>query len=134
MPREWCTAPAILPVFSSSGASRTSSTSALPFVIRSRACAGVIFGTAAFAVSINCLTLVVIFDSLMDGTPRVVDVSEHETLPTIKSPHGEGLREPPPAAFDHQNCAQINRSTITARAGRSWRKGVIDEPATALAF
>src|SRR5262245_21114041 len=90
MPREWCTAPAILPVFSNSGASRTSSTSALPFVIRSRACAGVIFGTAAFAVSLNCLTLVVIFDSLMDGTPRVVDVSEHETLPTIKSPTARG--------------------------------------------
>src|SRR4030081_164548 len=59
MPRETCTAPATLPLFSTSGASRTSTTSVLPFAIISCAWAGVIFGTAALAASIICLTLVV---------------------------------------------------------------------------
>src|SRR3974390_124085 len=58
MPRETCRAPATLPLLSNSGASRTSTTSVLPFVMISRACAGVIRGTAAFAASIICLTLV----------------------------------------------------------------------------
>src|SRR6516164_7836089 len=57
MPRETFRAPATLPLLSTSGASRTSTTSALPFAIISRACAGVIRGTAAFAASIICLML-----------------------------------------------------------------------------
>ena len=58
MPRDTCTAPAILPVFSTSGASRTSTTSVFPFTIISFACAGVIRGTAALAASIICFTFV----------------------------------------------------------------------------
>src|SRR5579863_8933505 len=65
MPRETCTAPATLPLFSTSGASRTSTTSALPLAIISFARAGVIFGTTALAVSIICLTLSAIFTSLV---------------------------------------------------------------------
>ena len=42
-----------------SGASRTSTTSVLPLLIISRACAGVMRGTAALAASIICFTLVV---------------------------------------------------------------------------
>src|SRR5437773_6142613 len=57
MPRDTCSAPAILPLFSTSGASRTSTTSVLPLPIISRASAGVIFGTAAFAASSICFTL-----------------------------------------------------------------------------
>src|SRR5260370_26854471 len=63
MPRETFTAPATLPVFSTSGASRTSTTSVLPLAIISRACAGVIRGTAALAASIICLTLVAMASS-----------------------------------------------------------------------
>src|ERR1700690_3221208 len=64
MPRETCTAPAILPLFSTSGASRTSTTSVLPLPIISRAWLGVIFGTAALAASIICFRLVAIWTSL----------------------------------------------------------------------
>src|SRR5262249_24838051 len=46
------------PLLSTSGASRTSTTRVLPLAIISRACAGVIRGTAALAASIICLTLV----------------------------------------------------------------------------
>src|SRR5262245_40191790 len=67
MPRETLTAPAILPLFSTSGASRTSTTSVFPLLIISRACAGVIFGTAALAASIICLLLVVIGISSLVG-------------------------------------------------------------------
>src|SRR6266436_214457 len=63
MPRETFTAPATLPLFSTSGASRTSTTSVLPLAIISRACAGVIRGTAALAASIICLTLVAMASS-----------------------------------------------------------------------
>ena len=59
IPRDTCTAPATLPLFSTSGASRTSTTSVLPLLIISRACAGVMRGTAALATSIICFTLVV---------------------------------------------------------------------------
>ena len=59
MPRETWTAPAIFPVFSTSGASRTSTSKTSPLAIISRACAGVRRGTEAFAASIICLTLVV---------------------------------------------------------------------------
>jgi hypothetical protein len=52
------TAPATLPLFSTSGASRTSTTSVLPCAIISRACAGVIRGTAALAASIICFRVV----------------------------------------------------------------------------
>src|ERR1043165_2685523 len=55
MPREIFSAPGILPLFSTSGASRTSSTSA-PFPIISFAWAGEIFGTAALAASSICFT------------------------------------------------------------------------------
>jgi hypothetical protein len=55
MPRETLSAPGILPLFSISGASRTSSTSA-PFPIISFAWVGVIFGTAALAASSICFT------------------------------------------------------------------------------
>ena len=41
-------------------ASRTSTISVLPFAIIACACAGVILGTAVFAISIICLTLVAI--------------------------------------------------------------------------
>src|SRR6185295_7859482 len=63
MPRETWTAPAALPLFSTSGASRTSTTSVLPLAIISRASAGVIRGTAALAASIICLTLVAMASS-----------------------------------------------------------------------
>src|ERR1700722_11111636 len=65
MPRETWTAPATLPLAATSVPSRTSTTSVLPLAIISFACAGVIFGTAALAASIICLTLVVmVFPSL----------------------------------------------------------------------
>src|SRR6202049_2288037 len=63
-PRETCTAPATLPLTATSVPSRTSTTSVLPLAIISFACAGVIFGTAALAASIICLTLVAIAFSL----------------------------------------------------------------------
>src|SRR5260221_9275619 len=63
MPRETFTAPATLPLFSTSGASRTSTTRVLPLAIISRACAGVIRGTAALAACIICLTLVAMASS-----------------------------------------------------------------------
>src|SRR5262249_15661108 len=63
MPRETFTAPDTLPLFSTSGASRTSTTRVLPLAIISRACAGVIRGTAALAASIICLTLVAMASS-----------------------------------------------------------------------
>src|SRR5262249_52749168 len=65
MPRETLTAPATLPLFSTSGASRTSRTSVFPFAIISFACAGAIRGTAALAASIICLTLVAMIISLL---------------------------------------------------------------------
>src|SRR4051812_19553803 len=65
MPRETWTAPAALPLFSTSGASRTSTTSVLPLAIISRASAGVIRGTAALAASIICLTLVAMTSSTL---------------------------------------------------------------------
>src|SRR5262249_38838744 len=63
MPRETLTAPATLPLFSTSGASRTSRTRVFPFAIISFACAAVTRGTAALAASIICLTLVVMIIS-----------------------------------------------------------------------
>src|SRR3981189_1256656 len=63
MPRETCPGPATLPLFSTSGPSRTSTTSVLPLAIISRACVGVIRGTAALAASIICLALVAIASS-----------------------------------------------------------------------
>src|SRR3974377_1872673 len=57
-PRETFTAPAILPLFSTSRASRTSTIRALPCAIMSRACAGVIRGTAALAAAIISFKLV----------------------------------------------------------------------------
>src|SRR5215471_81633 len=63
MPRETCRAPATLPLFSTSGASRTSTTRVLPLAIMSRACASVMRGTAALAASIICLTLVAVASS-----------------------------------------------------------------------
>src|SRR5262245_52299874 len=64
MPRDTCTAPATLPLFSTSGASRTSTTRVLPLAIISLACAGVTRGTAALAASIICLTLVAMWSSV----------------------------------------------------------------------
>ena len=60
MPRETCTAPAALPLFSTSGASRTSTIIARPEAIISCACAGDIRGTAAWAASSICLRLVIV--------------------------------------------------------------------------
>src|SRR6476620_8226494 len=51
MPRVMCTAPATLPLCSTSGPSRTSTINALPLAIISCACACVIFGTTAFAAA-----------------------------------------------------------------------------------
>src|SRR3954469_18313781 len=65
MPRETWTAPAALPVFFTSGASRSSTTSVLPLAIISRASAGVTRGTAALAASIICLTLVAMTSSTL---------------------------------------------------------------------
>src|SRR5579862_7441714 len=59
MPRETWTAPATLPLSATSGVSRTSTMSVLSLAIISRAWAGVIRGTVAFAASNICLTLVV---------------------------------------------------------------------------
>src|SRR5262249_37891436 len=58
-PRETFTAPATLPLFSTSCASRTSTIRVLPCATMSRACAGVIRGTAALAASINSFKFVV---------------------------------------------------------------------------
>src|SRR5262249_26332184 len=58
-PRETFTAPAILPLFSTSSASRTSTIRVLPCATMSRACAGVIRGTAALAASIISFKFVV---------------------------------------------------------------------------
>src|SRR6516164_1947424 len=73
MPRETFTAPATLPLFSTSGASRTSTTRVLPLAIISRACAGVIRGTAALAASIICLTLVAMASSSRHSRPSPAD-------------------------------------------------------------
>src|SRR6476659_8108926 len=67
MPRETATAPATLPLCCTSGGSRTSTTSVLPLAIISRACAGVIRGTAALAASSICLTLV----DMASSFPRI---------------------------------------------------------------
>jgi hypothetical protein len=53
MPRDTLMAPATLPLFATSGASRTSITKVLFPAIISLACAGVIRGTAALAASIT---------------------------------------------------------------------------------
>src|SRR5262249_4191205 len=66
MPRDTCKAPATLPLFSSSGESRTSTTSVLALEIISRALAGVILGTAVLAASIICLRLVAMLSSFRD--------------------------------------------------------------------
>src|SRR5262245_46533039 len=58
MPREMWTAPLTLPPACSSGASRTSTTTALPLAIISRAWSGVIRGTAALAAASISFTLV----------------------------------------------------------------------------
>jgi hypothetical protein len=60
MPRDTLNEPATLPVFSTSCASRTSTTSALSCAMICCAFAGEMRGTAALAVSINCFTLMVI--------------------------------------------------------------------------
>src|ERR1019366_2655244 len=88
MPREMFTLLATLPLLSTSGASRTSTTRVLPLFIISRACTGVMRGTTALAASIICLTLVAIYFSrsrsrpifangkiLLDGGSRKVVVS-----------------------------------------------------------
>src|SRR5882757_2334820 len=62
MPREMCTAPATLPLFSTSAASRTSRTTALPLSISSLACAAVMRGTTALAASTKSLTLLAMPD------------------------------------------------------------------------
>ena len=63
MPRLTWTAPATLPLASTSGASRTSTTRALPDSIRSLASSTLILGTAAFAAAIISFTDVVISTS-----------------------------------------------------------------------
>src|SRR5262245_65588113 len=84
MPRETFTAPATLPLFSTSGASRTSTTRVLPLAIISRACASVIRGTAALAASIICLTLVAMASSFLPAfhAPQAADV--------LRSPQDHG--------------------------------------------
>src|SRR5262245_20563038 len=76
MPRETFTAPATLPLLSTSGASRTSTTRVLPLAIISRACASVIRGTEALAASIICLTLVAMGSSSLPAfhAPQAADV------------------------------------------------------------
>src|SRR5262249_31328319 len=84
MPRETLTAPATFPLFSTSGASRTSTTSVLPLAIMSRACAGVTRGTAALAASIICLTLVAMASSSSNirdpGCACVPQPDDHATI------------------------------------------------------
>src|SRR3984957_12547916 len=65
MPRETWTAPATLPLAATSVPSRTSTMSVLPLAIISFACAGVIFGTAAWAASSICLTPVAMVFSVL---------------------------------------------------------------------
>src|SRR5947208_15964904 len=77
MPRETLSAPATLPLFSTSGASRTSTTSVLPLAIISRACAGVIRGTAALAASIICLTFVAMASSSFSHSWPAADPSNN---------------------------------------------------------
>src|SRR5215813_7871837 len=87
MPRETFTAPATLPLFSTSGASRTSTTNVLPLAIISRACAAVIRGTTALAASIICLTLLAMSSSFVYS-------GYHDPRPS-----GAGGKEPQHALF-----------------------------------
>src|SRR5262249_6857368 len=89
MPRETCTAPATLPLRSTSGVSRTSTTSALPLAIVPRAGGGLPGGTAALAASIICLTLVGMSVSFVRGPPsRRVEAHNAAALkaPTAAAP------------------------------------------------
>src|SRR5262245_41626150 len=98
MPRDTCTAPATLPLFSTSGASRTSTTSVLALLIISCACAGVMRGTAALATSIICFTLVVMTflpSIIMPALLPKTDIRHHEWQSTrARSGHLRRL-------FDH---------------------------------
>src|SRR3954454_22461079 len=78
MPRDTWTAPATLPLLSTSGAARTSATSVLPWPIISRAPAAEIFGTAAFAASSICFTL-----DDMCGTPSTKLARDLHPGPTL---------------------------------------------------
>src|SRR5690349_2298231 len=82
MPRETCTAPVTLPLRSTSGVSRTSTTSVLPLAIMSRASAGVTRGTAALAASSICLTLVGMSVSCGPVAPAV----EAQNAAALKAP------------------------------------------------
>src|ERR1700736_521911 len=100
IPRETFTAPATLPLFSTSGASRTSTTSVLPSAIISRACTGVTRDTAALAASIICLTLVAMSSSLMlklkvkDRRPQ--DTAFGECLERVQSRRIDDVRDERP--------------------------------------
>src|SRR6267142_1874317 len=88
MPRETCTAPATLPLFSTSGASRTSTTRVLPLAIISRACVGVIRGTAALAASIICLTLVAMVSSSLSAFTTLGHRYAPGATSRYHTPHG----------------------------------------------
>src|SRR5260370_21709285 len=112
MPRETFTAPATLPLFSTSGASRTSSTSVLPLAIISRACAGVIRGTAALAASIICLTLVAMASSSLRRSrpspadaPAASDCAEGITARTA-------LQRYPKSGEAHPSATRVDRAGV----------------------
>src|SRR6516165_136892 len=121
--RETFTAPATLPVCSTSGGSRTSTTSVLPCAIISRACAAVIRGTAALAASIisfkfvaMCLLLLRVFPvrgpSLCAGaTPLANSVRDFEGM-------AHPLRSKP--SFDQHQC-RLDLNDL--RAGKTSKGG-----------
>src|SRR5262252_5822771 len=118
MPRDTCTAPATLPLFSTSGASRTSTTRVLPLAIISRACAGVTRGTAALAASIICLTLVAMASSSLrrsrpspaDALPQPQDCAEDITART--APQRLPKRSEPQPSAILVDRAGVDRSDV----------------------
>src|SRR6185437_12725867 len=91
MPRDTCSAPATLPVFSTSGASRTSTTSA-PCAISARVSSGVTFGTAAFAAAIMSFSVVAIVGSTLISQSALAERGPDQLERVVARPLG-GARD-----------------------------------------
>src|SRR6185437_3289053 len=87
MPRDTCSAPATLPVFSTSGASRTSTTSA-PCAISARVSSGVTFGTAAFAAAIMSFSVVAIVGSTLISQSALAERGPDQLERVVARPFG----------------------------------------------
>src|SRR5579884_3010781 len=114
MPRETLSAPTTLPVFSTSGASRTSTTRASPLAISCRASAGVIRGTTAFAASIICLSVV--------GMPRSVGCGPAFALASALVQDAQRRLMDAPVA-GHHDAATGLRGPVFPRADDAARAG-----------